>query len=119
MSAASVTAAWCALPWDERANMLWEDPTTGGLIVQRVRELERIAKAAKAFRDWDAVGALLSGDQPHAEDAQNDLRELDAALLGAPQIGVEPAAAIGDGAGGTTTTAAPAAERIPAWRRRQ
>jgi hypothetical protein len=46
----------------------------------RVAALMRIARAAKAFRDWDAVGALVLGDEPHAEDAQNDLRELDAAL---------------------------------------
>ena len=44
------------------------------------RALLRVSRAAKAFRDWDAIGALLSGDEPHAEDAQNDLRELDAAL---------------------------------------
>ena len=44
------------------------------------RELLRVSRAAKAFRDWDAIGALLSGDEPHAEDAQNDLRELDDAL---------------------------------------
>ena len=44
------------------------------------RVLLRVSRAAKAFRDWDAIGALLSGDEPHAEDAQNDLRELDDAL---------------------------------------
>ena len=44
------------------------------------RVLLRVSRAAKAVRDWDAIGALLSGDEPHAEDAQNDLRELDDAL---------------------------------------
>lgn len=55
------------------------------------RALLRVSRAAKAFRDWDAIGALLSGDEPHAEDAQNDLRELDAALsrAGSAELGCE------------------------------
>lgn len=52
----------------------------GSALAARDAALLRVARAAKAFRDWDAVGALVSGDEPHAEDAQNDLRELDAAL---------------------------------------
>lgn len=47
---------------------------------ERFAALLGVARAAKALRSWDAIGALTSGDMPHAEDAQNDLRRLDDAL---------------------------------------
>jgi prephenate dehydrogenase len=72
----------CGLIGQKRAKALG----TGGKLVacadidmNRAEALARTA-GAKAFRDWDAVGALVLGDEPHATDAQNDLRELDAAL---------------------------------------
>ena len=46
----------------------------------RLTALHRVAWAAKELRSWDALGALTSGDMPHAEDAQEDLRRLDDAL---------------------------------------
>lgn len=53
----------------------------------RLDALLRIARAAKELRSWDAIGALTSGDMPHAVDAQKDLRELDDALSAALSIG--------------------------------
>lgn len=53
----------------------------------RMPVLLRVALAAKEFRRWDAIGALTSGDRPHADDAQDNLRELDDALDAALRAG--------------------------------
>lgn len=77
-----ICSACCLQAWPRVRDLLadrdeWRRPHENAMADKRA--LLRVSRAAKAFRDWDAIGALLSGDEPHAEDAQNDLRELDGA----------------------------------------
>ncbi len=46
----------------------------------RLARLKAVAEAAREFRRWDAILALTLGEGQDAEDAQDDLRAIDAAL---------------------------------------
>lgn len=47
----------------------------------------RVALAAKELRAWDAIGALTSGNDQDARDAQIDINKLDDALADAVRAG--------------------------------
>ena len=50
-------------------------------IEDRISKLEALLSAVREFRRWDSILALTMGDRRDAEDAQDNLRAIDAALF--------------------------------------